>query len=257
MKYKIVIADVDGTMIAPGASHLETASPRLIETVEKTKKLGVIFSLATARSLDKIEGLIKSLKLNSLIILNNGASIYDCMVEKYIFNSFIPLKTVEEITELLKQYPYTFYIDGIGKRIEYNPQKGFPLNEIIKIVILHIQPFQAQQVFEAVYKNNKVRVTKSISGISPVKESIHITNIDATKEKAAKRIADLSGVNMGQILTIGDSYNDFSLMSSSGFKVAMGNAVPEIKAIADYIAPGYDEDGVAQTLEEFILKNNE
>src|SRR3989344_5938942 len=98
MKYKIVIADVDGTMIAPGASHLETASPRLIETVEKTKKLGVIFSLATARSLDKIEGLIKSLKLNSLIILNNGASIYDCMVEKYIFNSFIPLKTVEEIT---------------------------------------------------------------------------------------------------------------------------------------------------------------
>lgn len=39
-----------------------------------------------------------------------------------------------------------------------------------------------------------------------------------------------------------------------GFKVAMGNAVDEVKAIADYIAPPVEEDGVADVIEKFILK---
>jgi hydroxymethylpyrimidine pyrophosphatase-like HAD family hydrolase len=40
-----------------------------------------------------------------------------------------------------------------------------------------------------------------------------------------------------------------------GFKVAMGNAVPELKAIADYIAPSVEEDGLAHVLEKYIIKH--
>jgi len=76
------------------------------------------------------------------------------------------------------------------------------------------------------------------------------------KEKALKRIIDLLGISQDQVIAIGDSYNDFSLLTSSGLKVAMGNAVAEIKSIADYIAPSYDQDGVADVLDKFIIKES-
>jgi hypothetical protein len=40
-----------------------------------------------------------------------------------------------------------------------------------------------------------------------------------------------------------------------GLKVAMGNAVPELKAIADYIAPSVTDDGMATVIEKFILNS--
>jgi len=256
LKFRLVMADVDGVLIAPGANGNLPASERLIRAVSRAKEKGIIFSVATARSLDKISGLIKSLKLNSLIILDNGASIYDCMVKTYIFNSFIPPNSVRNIIKTLKEFPFKFYLDGLNKRLEYKPNVPVRLNEVIKIVILDIAPREAQQVFEEVYKNKNLKVTKSVSGVNPVKESIHITNFDASKEKALKRVADLSGVHLDEVMTIGDSYNDYYLMNTSGFKVAVENAVPEILAIADYIAPPYDKDGVAHVLEKFSLEDN-
>lgn len=257
MKYKIVVADVDGTLIAPGGENSENISPRLINAVKETQKRGVVFSLATARSLDRLVGLVKKLKLNSPIILDNGARIYDCLVEKYIYNSFIPQKNIGDILSVLKQFNYTIYIDDVKIRNVYHAGNPQNYTDVVKIVILHVSPREAQEIFETVSRNRELQVTKSVSGENPVKESIHITSFEAAKEKALKRIADLLGVNMQEVLTIGDSYNDLFIMKASGFKVAMGNSVPEIKAIADYIAPGFNEDGVAHVLEKFILKNNE
>lgn len=45
----------------------------------------------------------------------------------------------------------------------------------------------------------------------------------------------------------------FLFLMACGLKVAMGNAVSELKTIADYIAPTIDEDGVADVIEKFIL----
>ena len=52
---------------------------------------------------------------------------------------------------------------------------------------------------------------------------------------------------------MGDGYNDFPLLMASGLKIAMGNAVPELKEIADFVAPTVEEDGVAVIIEKFIL----
>lgn len=47
--------------------------------------------------------------------------------------------------------------------------------------------------------------------------------------------------------------NDHSLLCAYRLKIAMGNAAPELKAIADFIAPSIEEDGVATVIEKFIL----
>lgn len=65
------------------------------------------------------------------------------------------------------------------------------------------------------------------------------------------------GWDFKKLIGIGDSYNDLEYLKLCGLKVAMGNATPDIKKIADYIAPSYKDEGVAKTIEKYILSNIE
>jgi hydroxymethylpyrimidine pyrophosphatase-like HAD family hydrolase len=99
-----------------------------------------------------------------------------------------------------------------------------------------------------------IHVTKSVSGTGEKSQSVHVTNINATKQVAVGKLLEILKLKKEQVIGIGDSYNDFPLLLSCGLKVAMENAMPEIKEIADYIASSYEEEGVVKVLEKFILK---
>ena len=61
------------------------------------------------------------------------------------------------------------------------------------------------------------------------------------------------GVDAGSMVAAGDSYNDMPLLQVCGLGIAMGNAPDELKAIADYVAPPVEEDGLAVAIEQFIM----
>ena len=52
---------------------------------------------------------------------------------------------------------------------------------------------------------------------------------------------------------VGDSYNDLPLLNVCGLRIAMGDAPEELKAIAHYVAPSAEEDGLAVAIEEYLL----
>ncbi len=83
---------------------------------------------------------------------------------------------------------------------------------------------------------------------------LEITSSEATKGKAIQRLAKHLHIPLERILAIGDSRNDLSMFEVVGKRVAMGNAVPEVQAAADLIAPSNDEDGVAWTLRNIVLQ---
>ena len=82
---------------------------------------------------------------------------------------------------------------------------------------------------------------------------VDFTHSTATKAAAVEAYASLHGIAPSQVIAAGDSYNDLPLLEACGLRVAMGNAVPELKAMADYVAPTVDEDGLAVAIEEFVL----
>lgn len=255
MKYKAFITDVDGTLIGPNAKSTTLASKKIIEAVNKVRKLGVVFTLATARSLDWVEGLINSLKLTSPIILDNGARIYDCEKNEYLFESYLPEKKVKEVLSVLHKLSRTVYFVDDYNRFIYNPDKHMKFNKVIKIMILHVPPKRAEEIYQTTAEIPDVKVTKSISGENPTVESIHVTSKTSTKGKALLFIAGYLNIKLSEFIGIGDSYNDLEFIKLCGLKVAMGNATPGLKAIADYIAPSYDKDGVADVLNRFIIKS--
>jgi hypothetical protein len=78
-----------------------------------------------------------------------------------------------------------------------------------------------------------------------------------SKWRALSRLLDLEGIAAEQVIAIGDEINDLEMIRHAGVGVAMGNAIPAIKAVADYVTRSNEEDGVAHVVEQFVLKEME
>lgn len=70
-----------------------------------------------------------------------------------------------------------------------------------------------------------------------------------TKWSAVERVAAERGVPAAAICAVGDDVNDIPMIRAAGLGVAMGNALPAVKAAADRIAPSHDHDGLVQVVE--------
>jgi Cof subfamily protein (haloacid dehalogenase superfamily) len=76
-----------------------------------------------------------------------------------------------------------------------------------------------------------------------------------TKGHGVARLAKHLGVSRSATIAVGDNENDLAMVEWAGLGVAMGNATPEVKAIAGWVAPPVSEDGVAAVVERFILQS--
>jgi len=74
-----------------------------------------------------------------------------------------------------------------------------------------------------------------------------------TKWSGVRRLAAAWGIKDQEICAVGDDVNDIPMITAAGLGVAMGNARPPVKAVADRIAPSQDEDGLA-TVVNWLLE---
>ena len=76
---------------------------------------------------------------------------------------------------------------------------------------------------------------------------------EGTKGHALQFMAQHIGCSMEETIAMGDAWNDREMLMSAGLGVAMANAQPALKELADYITLSNNEDGVAHVVEKFIL----
>jgi Cof subfamily protein (haloacid dehalogenase superfamily) len=74
-----------------------------------------------------------------------------------------------------------------------------------------------------------------------------------SKGRALSMLAEHLGVSQEETAAIGDNENDIDMLVWAGLGLAMGNAAPEVQAIADYVLPSISEDGAAYGIERYIL----
>jgi 5-amino-6-(5-phospho-D-ribitylamino)uracil phosphatase len=70
-------------------------------------------------------------------------------------------------------------------------------------------------------------------------------------------LAERLGIEQSRTMGIGDSEADIPMLRWAGLGVAMGNAAPDVKAAADWVAPSLEEDGAAVAIERFVLEETE
>lgn len=79
------------------------------------------------------------------------------------------------------------------------------------------------------------------------------TKSGITKEKAILAVCEACHTDVSEIVAFGDDYADIGMLKLCGIGVAMGNAIQEVKDIADAITLSNEEDGVAAYLEKWII----
>lgn len=79
-----------------------------------------------------------------------------------------------------------------------------------------------------------------------------ISRAGSTKWSGIRHLADDWGISAEEICAVGDDVNDIPMIEGAGLGVAMDNAVPEAKAVADWIAPGHDEDGLVAVVRRVL-----
>ncbi|GFH26796.1 uncharacterized protein HaLaN_25008, partial [Haematococcus lacustris] len=87
-----------------------------------------------------------------------------------------------------------------------------------------------------------------------VPNMLEIVPQSVNKWAGMKRLLQHLRVTPAELLAVGDGDNDLELITGAGVGVAMGNATPRVKAAADAHVASNDDDGVAQALEQFVLR---
>ncbi len=247
MKYKALFLDIDGTTVIHGVDNLP--SVRVTEAIKKAgKKIHVC--LATSRPLYISQQILKHLQLSGPCVMTGGTQIYDPVKKKMIIE--FPLK--KKYVDIVYAYFRTHHIDvhafdGKTDKLFHGVHKR---NRIMSMYVPEIDILKADETIKDLHRIADVNIFK-IPSWTPGEMSLDVTAKEASKLHGIVEVAKLLNIQTQEMIGVGDGYNDFPLLMACGLKIAMGNAVPELKAIADFVAPSVEEDGVATVIEKFIL----
>lgn len=247
MKYKALFLDLDGTTIPNKEDGMP--SERVREAIHKAK--GRVFvCIATSRPLFIANHIIDHLDIRGLCSVNDSTQIYDPVKKKFLRTIYIDNIWIPKIMRIAKRLNVKLVMNN--GRSEWIAQDGYKNAKVCSLYIPTVTADVAENIIDELKIIPDIAVHKILSWTKG-EISISISHATATKLHAVVRIAELLRVKAEEMIGVGDGYNDYPLLSACGLKIAMGNAASELKAIADFIAPSVDEDGVATIIEKFIL----
>jgi len=249
MKYKAIILDLDGTIIPNSMNGMP--SMKVKKAIRKAQSQ-VHVCIATSRSLFKMLHIVKYLNIQSPCIINGSTQIYDPQSNTFIWERYLKKSQVRDIQKVFHTHSVPLLIsDGITAAYVKNLDS---FNFILSVYCNGIEKKLASKIILELQKIPGIYIRRFMSWREG-KVGIEITDAYVSKKHGIEYLCSLLHIHPEEIIGVGDGYNDYPLLSACGLKVAMGNAVDEVKAIADYIAPSVDEDGVAHVIEKFILND--
>ena len=242
---KAFLIYLDGTLAGP----LLQVSPPVAKAVKGlAQRLAV--SIVSSRSHTEVGDLAGALGLTAPQISEGGTRIFDPRTGQTPWLRHLAAEDARRIMAFLERNKLPFAaVDGHAGVSELRQVADW---RVTRITATSLAPSQAKHLTARFGALPRVH-TSVIVRIDNGDWMVDFTHADATKATAVARYADLMGIQPTQIAAAGDSYNDLPLLSACGLRIAMGNAVPELKAMADYMAPSVDEDGLAVAIQEFVL----
>jgi len=280
---KLIASDMDGTLVTGHIDISETTR----KAIKKAQELGIHFVAATGRNYQEASIPLKNAGIVADIIGVNGAAVFSSTGEILETNP-INKTTALAILDLLDEYKIYYEVVGQGmvysqqksKRLEYfashitDEIPHLTFKQALAMAATRLQFFDVEMVddMRELIHRPEMQVLKIFSiaqdgdkSFRPVKEIIaqrfpdlavsssgnhnmEITDIHAQKGVAVKKLAERLGISADEVMTIGDSYNDLSMLEYAGVSFAMGNANEDVKQHAKYVTDTNEEDGVGKAI---------
>ncbi|MGL4402867.1 MAG: Cof-type HAD-IIB family hydrolase [Fusobacteriaceae bacterium] len=267
MKFKMIVTDLDDTLLNSEGK----ISERDKEAIMKAQEKGVKFILASGRPTFAMRHLADELQLHkygSYIISYNGAIITRWDDKSEILNESLTKNDLHRLYDFSHKHKVHIitYLDdeiiseseskyiNIEKELTGMNHKIVPSfkNAVncdgVKCIMLE-NPDYLKEVEKKLKEELGHDYTIAIS--KPF--FLEVTKKNMDKGNSLKKLIQNLEITSEEIIAVGDSYNDISMLKIAGKSVAVENAKPEIIEMVDYITSSNNNHGIAEVIEKFIL----
>ncbi|SJZ51617.1 hypothetical protein SAMN02745116_00589 [Pilibacter termitis] len=287
---KLIASDMDGTLVT---GHIDI-SDFTAKAIKKAQESGITFVVATGRNYQEAEIPLKNAGIECSVIGVNGAAIFD-KDGNSIRTVALDKEIVLQLIDLLEEFGLYaelgtnkgIFSENHAQRIEFfaqNIAESLPhltfkqavamsstamqffhiqyvknLREIVLQKDIEVLKFFVMShdgnVSFAPFRKKVAEENLEVIITSSGEYNIEINHINAQKGLAVKALADKLGIEASEVMTIGDSFNDVSMLEYAGVSFAMGNAHDEVKKHAKYITGTNEENGVGTAILRAIEEN--
>lgn len=270
-KYEMIALDIDGTLLD---SQLNL-TPGNRAAIHRAAAAGKHIVISTGRCLVEIDEILKALPEVHYLVCENGSCVYDCTRKENIHVDAIPAPDVLRILEearragavvqvfsdnrsyficdnddWLEPCEVSHYRDLFHACSSYDlhffddfAQSPVPIEKIN----LYFSSAQAREESKARLAGLPLAASDSFSYM------VELVSDAADKGRGLRMLCRHMGLSMENLVAVGDSMNDVSMLKAAGCGVAMGNACSGAKAAADFITNDCDHDGVARVIDEVLM----
>jgi hypothetical protein len=248
MKYKAIIFDVDGTLVPNRRDGMP--SKKVIKAINASSKKFNI-GIATARSYWQVAHILDVLHFSAPCIITGGAQIIDPKTRKTFVERNISKEDIEKVAIIAKKMGIGLTVANREGEIVYkkNEIPDNPLDVYTNSINLE----KADEFIKNISHISSISSHKASAWEDNTKICVTISNPKSSKQDAILEVANLLNIKTDEIVGVGEGYNDFPLLMACGFKVAMGNAIPDVIEIADLVVGSVDRDGVLEVLSKFVI----
>lgn len=262
---KLIATDMDGTFLKNDGSF---DRQRLHELLNKCDKKGVLFVVASGRSLMTLEKMFAEYGDKVAFIAENGTLVK--AGENIIFESGFSKERYLDITDILLKNPYMqghdFLLSGekgaylhpkaskayfdFSSHYYENVQRVSDLNKVQDNILKVTANFSEDHVRQGeAWFNEHVNYAKAVTtGF----QSVDIIVCDVNKRTGLKALCQKMSIDSSDVVAFGDNLNDFEMLEFAGIAVATENARPEIKEISDAVIGHCDEESVIAYMERLV-----
>lgn len=282
---KLIASDLDGTLL----NEKGEISRENVEAIKKAEAKGLTFVVATGRSYDSAKRILTKAGISCPIICLNGAAAYningqlirdipmdtavcrkvvsvcqraemytELFMENSVFSSgkenfmevaiemfknVMPNSTEEEIRQVVEK---RFQDENVHFTDNFEKQLSDEDNRVYKVLSFSLDEGKLSEAYNELKNEPGMLITSSGH------LNLEFNHPEANKGLALQEYINRLGIQMKDVMAMGDSLNDKTMLQSAGRGVAMGNAAPEIKELCKYTTKQNTEHGVAYAIEEML-----
>jgi Cof subfamily protein (haloacid dehalogenase superfamily) len=256
---ELICVDVDGTLIGSSGDVL----PAVWEAVERAREGGARLVICSGRpAFGLTRALAERLDPQGWHVFQNGASIVH-LPSGRTRSGRIPRDAVERLVErarrtgrILELYAdFDYTVESRDERavrhaallgVPFRPRELLSLEgDVVRMQWLLSHAQEAEVLAE---EHEGMTLAPSTSPVMPDTTFVSITQPGLSKAEAVRRVAAEYGVPLQRVMMVGDGANDVEVMGIVGVPVAMGNAEPEILALARHHVAHVDRGGLVEAL---------
>ncbi|PJC87922.1 sugar-phosphatase [Vibrio sp. HA2012] len=266
--YKLVALDMDGTLL----NSQKMISQRNREAIAKARALGVTVVLASGRPVEGMMAQVRELNMtseNDFVLSYNASLVQRVSDGEVIRSQILTGKENKQLAALSQKLGVNIHAFSqkygliTPKNSKYTQHEA-DINGLEVTTMDFFELDDDHQIIKTMLIDEPELLDKAISAFPEalydqftiVRSSpffLEFLNKNSNKGAGVKMVADYLGLTPDQVICMGDAENDHHMLEYAGLGIAMGNAMEQTKAIADYVTDSNDDHGVATAIEKFIL----